>query len=259
MRGKKKAGEDAVRTLRKTDRPARVGAAHADEAPNRSEGSERAKAWRTRRADAAQAVPKHPLGLGPAPVEETITPAELASIPPAAPSSSSSGIDAAREVLEEPSALKGVAPSVNPEGVIQLAEAGLGVLCLFFSRSSAGRPLEDPSHFTEGEREMLRIFAPSVAPFLGGASEKAPQLSVAGFVGCLATILFGRYRALRAESRAKKEAEEKRAPPAPTKTRTPQDLEHQKRWGRAADAVPSGALPRDAGLPPRFQPKNGAR
>jgi hypothetical protein len=148
--------------------------------------------------------------------------------------------------------------------VIELAETGLGLLCLFFARQSAPAKLEDPAHFSESERAMLRIFAPAAAPYLGSVSNQAPQASALAFVGCLGTILWGRFRALRAEQKeAKREATPESEPePAPQPKRIPtaaDRIEHSKRWGPAADALPVGSVPKDAGLPPRFRPAPNGR
>lgn len=154
-------------------------------------------------------------------------------------------------------------PPPSVEGVLELAETGLALLCVFLGKHEGQAPT-DPSHFTDGEREMLRIFAPSALPYVGQVASKAPEVSAAAFVGILGTILWTRYKWLRAEA---KRSSAPRSPATPEASkdsngRAPsaeEVQEHKRKWGNAADAVPVGATPKDVGLPPRFVPSSEGR
>lgn len=249
--------------VRKTRRASGARVASPDEASSvetRGIGGGGGGAGGTARGETAE-LGESTGGLRPTPIAvEEITPRELASIPPASSAPEASGAEAARAALEAPTQLSGSnlagEPAPSVEGVLELAETGLGLLCMFLGKWEA-KPLEDPAHFTDGEREMLRIFAPATLPYVGQAANLAPEVSAAAFLGVLGSILWARFKFLRTEAKRSSSSATpaREAQPANGRAPTAEEVqEHKRAWGHAADAVPVGATPKDVGLPPKFVP-----
>lgn len=260
MRGRAKNGrrktadrEDAqVPALRGDARPARRGSAPADEASGNEGGGVPQGSIRPGLAESSSGNPVLPL------VEESIKPAELASIPKASAEPSPSGIDAARKAVEgEPSQALSIATEEAIEGSLQLCETALAVVCAIVGSKAEPEELERAAKFTPGERGMLRMFSPAVAPHLGVLARRSPEIAVGSFVVCFAVIAWGRVRKLSRSAKSSGETSPQPKAPEPRapRTVTTAELEHRKLWGSAADAVKPGTKVVDIGLPPKFTPK----
>lgn len=193
----------------------------------------------------------------------SITAEDLGRIPPASDAPESSGAEAARAAAEggarpnndrEPGVSSSAAPAppqASGGSVVQLFEylLALGV------QAAAQRsrvPFAQVAHLarlTEDERELLLLFAPAVAPYLGAAGASSPIVGAIGFGVVGVMVLSGRFRDVRAAAPA--------SPAKPSSERAAGsravDVEHLAKWGATADVVPPGTEIRDSGAFPEPQ------
>ncbi len=209
---------------------------------------------------------------------KSISSKDLRSIPPADSDPETSGFEAAAEAAGlngdpssssdepqepelEPELEPEHAPAPDPDAALVLFEILLG-LTVHATARRLHVPIEDVAALARldaGERQLLAMWSPHVAPFLGTVGENSPKVAAAAFGVFGVLILTGRIRDVKA--RAPRDVQPEPVTPrdeAPRDPHEPQpvnDLEHKLRWQRAADAVPPGLEIVDTGA----FPSDGAR